>query len=43
MTKPIYDIMKCHDGVTRAVTLVNGVLIDPTLSKESEISEKKGG
>ena len=42
MTKPIYDIMKCHDGATRAVPLVNGVLVDPTLPKESELSDKKG-
>ena len=42
MTKPIYDIMKCHDGATRAVTLVNGVLIDPSLPKDGELSEKKG-
>jgi hypothetical protein len=41
MTKPIYDIMRCHDGVTRAVPLVNGVKIDPSLSKKSELSEKK--
>ena len=41
MTKPIYDIMKCHDGATRAVPVIDGVLIDPTLPKESELSEKK--
>ena len=39
--KPIYDILRCHDGVTRAVPLVNGVKIDPTLPKENELSEKK--
>ena len=43
MTKPIYDIMKCHDGTVRAVELINGVLIDPSLPKKSELSEKKGG
>ena len=41
MTKPIYDIMKCHDGSTRAVKLINGVKIDPTLSKNGELLEKK--
>ena len=41
MTKPVYDIMKCHDGVTRAVPLVHGVLVDPTLPKESEVNEEK--
>jgi len=41
MTKPVYDIMKCHDGATRAVPLINGVLVDPTLPKESEVDEKK--
>ena len=41
MTKPVYDIMKCHDGATRAVKLVGGVMIDPTLPKESEVNEKK--
>ena len=35
--------MKCYDGVTRAVPLVNGVKIDPSLSKKSELSEKKNG
>ena len=42
MTKPIYDIMKCHDGATRACLLVDGVLIDPSLPKESELTDKKG-
>ena len=40
--KPIYDLMKCYDGATRAVPLINGVLVDPTLPKESDLSEKKG-
>ena len=39
--KPIYDIMKCYDGVTRAVPLVNGVKIDPSLSKKGDLSEKE--
>ena len=39
--KPIYDIMKCHDGATRAVPVINGVMIDPSLPKESELSNKK--
>ena len=41
MTKPVYDLMKCHDGATRAVPVINGVLVDPTLPKESDLSEKK--
>ena len=41
MTKPVYDIMKCYDGATRAVPLINGVLVDPTLPKKSEVDEKK--
>jgi hypothetical protein len=39
--KPIYDIMKCYDGVTRAVPLVNGVKIDPSLPEKGEVSEEK--
>ena len=39
--KPIYDLMKCHDGVTRAVSIINGVKIDPTLLKKDEVSEEK--
>ncbi|MCS5551137.1 MAG: hypothetical protein NZ811_06420, partial [Gammaproteobacteria bacterium] len=41
--KPIYEIMRCHDGVTRAVPLVHGVKVDPSLSKDGALSEKKGG
>jgi len=40
MTKPVYDIMKCVDGVTRACKLVDGVLIDPSLPKNGDVSEK---
>ena len=40
MTKPVYDIMKCHDGATRACLLVNGVLIDPSLPKDGDVSDK---
>jgi hypothetical protein len=36
MTKPVYDIKKCVDGVTRACKLVNGVLIDPSLEIAAE-------
>jgi hypothetical protein len=36
MTKPVYDIKKCEDGVTRACKLVNGVLIDPSLEIAAE-------
>ena len=39
--KPIYDIMKCHDGTVRAVPLVNGVKIDPSLPEKGEVSEEK--
>ena len=38
--KPIYDLMRCHDGATRAVRVIDGVKIDPTLPKENELSEK---
>ena len=41
--KPIYDLMKCYDGATRAVPVINGVKVDPTLPKESELSEKEAG
>ena len=38
----IYEIMKCNDGVTRAVKMVNGVKIDPSVVDESfvEVEEK---
>ena len=38
----IYEIMKCNDGVTRAVKVVNGVKIDPSVVDESvvEVEEK---
>jgi len=39
--KPLYDLMKCYDGATRAVPIINGVMVDPTLPKESELSDKK--
>ena len=39
--KPLYDLMKCYDGATRAVPIINGVKVDPTLPKESDLSEKK--
>ena len=41
--KPIYDLMKCYDGATRAVPIINGVKVDPSLPKESELSKKKDG
>ena len=42
MSKPVYDIMKCADGATRACKLVNGVLIDPSLEVvEKEKKEEK--
>ena len=30
----IYEIMKCNDGVTRAVKVVNGVKVDPSIGVE---------
>ena len=39
--KPIYDILRCHDGATRAVVVINGVKIDPSLPKDGKLSEKK--
>ena len=41
MTKPVYDLMKCHDGTVRACKLIDGVLIDPSLPKDGELLEKK--
>ena len=41
--KPLYDIMLCADGSTRAVKVVNGERIDPTFDsvKKQKVSEKK--
>ena len=42
MSKQLYDIMRCADGVTRACKLVDGVLIDPSLEVvEKEKKEEK--
>ena len=43
MTKPIYDLMLCADGATRAVPIINGVKVDPSLEavKKQEDLEKK--
>ena len=43
MTKPIYDIMLCADGSTRAVEVINGVKVDPSLEdvKKQEALDKK--
>ena len=43
MTKPIYDIMLCADGTTRAVPVIGGVKIDPSLEavKKKEVLDKK--
>ena len=43
MTKPIYDLMYCADGVTRAVPVIKGVKVDPSLEavKKQEDLEKK--
>ena len=39
--KPLYDIMKCYDGATRAVPVINGVKVDPTLPKKDEIEKEE--
>ena len=43
MTKPIYDLMVCADGATRAVPVINGVKVDPSLEavKKQEALDKK--
>jgi len=43
MTKPIYDLMLCADGATRAVPVINGVKVDPSLEavKKQEALDKK--
>jgi len=43
MSKQIYDIMICADGSTRAVEVINGVRIDPTLEvvKKQAVLDKK--
>jgi len=44
VSKQLYDIMRCADGVTRACKLVDGVLIDPSLEvvekEKKEVKEK---
>ena len=39
--KPLYDIMKCYDGATRAVPVINGVKVDPSLPKKGEIEKEE--
>ena len=34
--KQIYDIMTCDDGVTRAVPVVDGVMVDPSLKEKAK-------
>ena len=43
MSKPIYDLMLCADGATRAVPVINGVKVDPSLEavKKQEALDKK--
>jgi len=44
MTKPVYDLMVCHDGATRAVPVINGIKIDPSLpNKDKKKKEEKNG
>lgn len=42
--KKVYDLMICDDGTTRAVEVVNGVMVDPTKGKpkvEKKVEEEK--
>ena len=42
--KKVYELMLCDDGVTRAVELVNGVMVDPSKGKpkvEEKVEEEK--
>lgn len=41
MTKQVYDIMLCEDGVARAVPVVNGVLQDPSIGYEQKRLEEE--
>ena len=41
MTKPVFDLMLCADGTTRAVPVINGVKIDPSIQKVEEEEKKK--
>ena len=44
MSKQIYDIMICADGSTRAVEVINGVVVDPTLEvvkKQAALDKKE--
>ncbi len=41
MSKQVYDIMLCEDGVARAVPVVNGVLQDPSIGYEQKRLEEE--
>ena len=41
MSKQVYDIMSCEDGVTRAVPVVDGVPQDPTVGYEKRKFEEE--
>ena len=42
MKKVQYDIMRCEDGVTRAVPIVDGSMVDPSIKiKEEQQKEEK--
>ena len=45
VSKLVFDLMLCADGTTRAVPVINGVRVDPTLEKaaveEKETKDKK--
>jgi len=41
MSEVQYDIMRCYDGVTRAVKLIDGILVDPSMPDLSKPVVKK--
>ena len=41
MSKQVYDIMSCEDGVTRAVPVVDGVPQDPSIGYEQKRLEEE--
>ena len=41
MAKQVYDLMVCADGATRAVPVINGVKIDPSLKAVEKAQKEK--
>ena len=39
--KQIYDIMTCDDGITRAVPVVDGVMVDPSLKEKAKREQEQ--